>query len=72
FESNNTKSSTTKRPPNELTKGVTPSTVALTMIGNAPTFFDLPKTRLEAHDAIAMAAISMKHYYDRHRKLILF
>ncbi|RKL28387.1 hypothetical protein BFJ72_g12485 [Fusarium proliferatum] len=72
FEFNNTRSSTTKRSPNELTKGFTPNNVTLAMSGNTPTLLDLPITRLEAHDAIAMAAISMKHYYDRHHKPTFF
>ncbi|KAF5696592.1 transposon tf2-1 poly [Fusarium globosum] len=63
---------TTKRSPNELTKGFTPNNVTLAMSGNTPTLLDLPITRLEAHDAIAMAAISMKHYYDRHHKPTFF
>ncbi|KAF5230806.1 hypothetical protein FANTH_13699 [Fusarium anthophilum] len=50
----------------------TPNNVTLAMTGNTLTLLDLPTTRLEAHDAIAMAAISMKHYYGRHHKPTLF
>lgn len=65
FEFNNTKSAATGRSPNELLMGFTPNDVAMTLTDQTTQLLDKPKERLEAHDAIALAAMTMKFHYDR-------
>ncbi|KAF7561559.1 hypothetical protein G7046_g2573 [Stylonectria norvegica] len=64
FEINNTKSATTKRSPNELVKGFTPNNISTIIANQSGPRTNLPLGRLEAHDAIAIASMSMKKYYD--------
>ncbi|KAK3366469.1 hypothetical protein B0H63DRAFT_456169 [Podospora didyma] len=66
FEHKNTRSSVTGKAPNEIKKGFTPLAVSDVIAGRQPRVdVDLPTARIEAHDAIAIAAMSVKHYYDR-------
>ncbi|EAQ91761.1 hypothetical protein CHGG_03696 [Chaetomium globosum CBS 148.51] len=66
FEHNNIRSRTTGKSPNEIVKGFNPVAVA-DVIGDHQPARDpnLPQLRMEAHDAVAIAAMTMKHYYDR-------
>lgn len=67
FEFNNTSSAATGKSPNELVMGFTPNSVSslITSQGFSPDRQLLPSARVEAHDAICIAAMSTKMYYDR-------
>ena len=67
---NNTRSRTTGKTPNEIAYGfILPSAADFLQVKLGP---DYVTARIEASDAIAMAQMSNKHFYDKKHKLIFF
>ncbi|KAL7621436.1 hypothetical protein AAE478_008758 [Parahypoxylon ruwenzoriense] len=69
FELNNTVHATTGSSPNELALGFTPTDVTTAMIDQTTANDEarralLPAARIDAADAVAIASMSMKKYYD--------
>jgi hypothetical protein len=65
FHYNNTRTATTQRSSNELDKGFCPVSVADVIANRTPLIENnLPVSRLEAHDAMAIAAMTIKKQYD--------
>ncbi|KAL2138959.1 hypothetical protein VTI28DRAFT_5999 [Corynascus sepedonium] len=67
FEHNNTRSATTGMSPNEVIKGFNPVRTTDVVVGVTPARQDatLPQLRLDTHDAITIASMTMKYHYDR-------
>lgn len=73
FEYNCSKSATTRVSPNEAVKGFTPNNVPLAIARDSqPPAIAAPSARLSIHDAIAIAAVTMKYHYDRRHTTMFF
>ncbi|KAJ2992804.1 hypothetical protein NUW58_g2044 [Xylaria curta] len=72
FEYNNTKNNTTGSSPNEIALGFSPTNVTDVFSPGKSTEAEriplLPAARIQAADAIALASMTMKHYYDKRRQ----
>lgn len=61
----NTKSASSNLSPNEIVKEFTPNNTSDILSRRPRDLLDKPKARLAVHDALAIAAIPVKHQYDR-------
>ena len=70
---NSTISATTKKTPNEAVYGFTPMDVTKLLSGTAvKQALSLPIARIELSDAIDLAAMTSKFYYDNKHKAVFF
>ncbi|KGQ08839.1 Transposon Ty3-I Gag-Pol polyprotein [Beauveria bassiana D1-5] len=65
FQINNAPSASTGHTPNEVVKGFNPLDISDHLISTIPTKPDFASARIQAHDALAIAAVTMKNHYDR-------
>lgn len=65
LEINNTRSESTTLTPNEIVKGFSVNNIASILSDRPREILDKPKARLSVHDAMAVAALTMKSHYDR-------